>query len=136
MVEGWHGENYLVLFDEDEISDLSKRYELGIYLPGHEVVGLQGWDDFILRNSLGVLFTVPTVPLSAQYLAPIAQKLDAITPQPDPRFTGKIKWYVKPIVFGDPVSPSNIAWLTLPQHVDAVKWFNNLYRTMSEGDTY
>jgi hypothetical protein len=134
MIEGWDGEQYLIVLDETEIPEWTNRYEVGTYLPGHEVAGLLSWDDFIVRASSGEQFTVPTVPLDTHYLAPLSINLAAKQLRPEPRLSGKIKWYVKPIVFGgDPASDANIAWITLGQHVDAVKWFNRLYRTMREG---
>jgi len=42
MREGWHGEDYLVLFDEAEAGAASERYEVLRLLPGsdYDVAGL------------------------------------------------------------------------------------------------
>jgi hypothetical protein len=135
MIEGWDDERYLILFDNNEIPDWTRRYELETYLPGYEVVGLLSWDDVLVRSSGGEQFTVPTVPLDTRYLAPLTINVDAKRLRPDPHLSGKIKWYVKPIVFGgDPASEENIAWITLAQHVDAVKYFNRLFRSLRDGN--
>jgi len=49
----------------------------------------------------------------------------------DPRFEGKIKWYVKPIVFGgDPNVGDNLKWLNQEQYAQLVKWWNDKYRSL------
>jgi hypothetical protein len=132
MIEGWHGDEYLILFDEAECDDLTRRYDLHAYIPDHGIVGLRGWDDFILQNSQGDLLTTPTVPLSHQYLAPLAFVIQRQQIQVDERLRGKIKWYINPLVFGgDPASSDNLAWVTLEQHVELVKWFNRLYKQIT-----
>jgi hypothetical protein len=40
MREGWHNDDYPVLFDETEISAASNRYAIAHLLPGYDVVGL------------------------------------------------------------------------------------------------
>ena len=41
MREGWHGEDYVVLFDESELTAASERYEVSRLLPGFMVVGYE-----------------------------------------------------------------------------------------------
>jgi hypothetical protein len=136
MIEGWCGNEYLVLFDEDDVAKITLRYEIGAYLPGYTIVGLRGWDDFLLRDHNGRLFTVPTVPADPKYLAPFASNIDIGSIKTDDRYMGKIKWYVKPVVFGgDAKSTENIAWVNLDQHIEAVKWWNQTYRKVSQKDT-
>ena len=92
---------------------------------------MRGWDDFIVEDSSGSLFTVPTVPLIPSLLKPFlldATRIDFIF---DDRVQGKIKWYVTPIVFGgDPILIDNMAWVTLEQHSQLVKWWNEKYREL------
>jgi len=96
-------------------------------------VGLKGWDDFIVRDADGRISTIPTVPLDKQYLAPTTVSLNGNGLIPDARITGKIKWYTKPVVFdGDPASPDNMCWITLDQHIQTVKWWNQMYRTVAQ----
>jgi hypothetical protein len=131
MTEGWQGEDYLTLFDETEIAEFSLRYDVSKYLEGYEIVGLKGWDDFIVKPRAGELATVPTVPLSVEHLTPLCIAIDNNQIKPDARFCGKIKWYTKPLIFGgDPCSDENMIWVTLGQHVQLVKWWNDLYRKM------
>jgi len=133
MTEGWQGDDYLILFDDADVVAFSQRYGLASCVPGYEIIGLRGWDDFIVRNRQGELFSIPTVPLDAKYLVPLTLKLDARHLKADDRFRGKIKWYVKPIVFsGDASSPSNVAWIAIDQHVDLVNWWNKMYQNMAK----
>jgi len=49
----------------------------------------------------------------------------------DQRFTDKIRWYIKPLVFGgDPRADSNTTWITVDEHVGVVRWWNQLYRDL------
>jgi hypothetical protein len=74
------------------------------------------------------LATVPTVPLAASHLAQLDLGIDSIQLQPDNRFRGILKWYITPLVFGgNPTDKDNITWITLDQHVDLVKWWNDQY---------
>ncbi len=66
MLEGWHGDDYLILFDESEVAAASDRYEVLRLLPGFKVLGLRSWDDFIVRNASGQIYSVPTLPLDAR----------------------------------------------------------------------
>jgi hypothetical protein len=132
MTEGWHNQDYLILFDEESIADVSRRYGIGTYMAGHEIVGLRGWDDFIVRDNLGSLFTVPTVPLDAEYLEPLGCSIDQRQIQRDERFLGKIKWYVHPIVFGgDPACEDNMTWVGLEEHIELVRWWNRKYKEVA-----
>jgi hypothetical protein len=45
--------------------------------------------------------------------------------------TTKIKWYVKPVVFGgDPQLGTNVVWVSRDEHVKLVKYWNGLYRSI------
>ena len=133
MHEGWQGDDYLILFEESEIVEISRRYDIATYVGGYQTVGLKGWDDFILRDGDGQRFTIPTVPLDPQYLAAATLAVDGKGLVPDERLNGKIKWYTKPLVFGgNPTSPDNICWITLDQHIQVVKWWNQMYRTIAQ----
>jgi len=132
MQEGWIGDEYVVLFEASEIASASDRYGIGSALPGFAIIGLCGWDDFIVQGREGQLFKVPTVPIDSKHLTPMKLAPDKSAIRPDDRFTGKIKWYIKPIAFGgDPNAGENVTWVTHQQHVDLVRWFNDLYRTLS-----
>jgi hypothetical protein len=129
--EGWHGEDHMILYDESESSAASERYRFAQSFPGFELLGSRGWDDFIVRDAAGVIFTVPTVPLDRELLEPFQLVLDGIRLEPDPRFIGKIKWYVKPIIFGgDPSSDENVSWICHDDHAQAVRWWNDKYREL------
>jgi hypothetical protein len=128
MREGWCTDRYLVLFEEREVEDATRAYLAGGALPGYTVVGLDFWDDLIVRDATGSTFTVPVVPIDAVHLAPTTLPTGAVL-LPDSRFTGTVKWYIKPLVFGgDPADDSNVAWVPHEQHRQAVAWWNQKYR--------
>ena len=129
MLEGWQGDDYLILFDESESTDFSTKYELGKHLPNFLIVGLKGWDDFIVKGPDGRLATVPTVPIVAERLAPLQIPIDPRQVHPDDRLRGKVKWHTKPVVFGgDPLARENTIWVSLDQHIRLVKWWNDQYQ--------
>ena len=129
MKEGWFNDDYWSLCeDEKEAQRLTATYGLADYLPGYFIVGFRGWDDFILADSESRHFLVPTLPLEHQKLSPFEFPAAKMQLEPDERFTSKIKWYVKPILFGgDPAARENMTWLSLDDHVKAVKWWNRFY---------
>ncbi|GEP41874.1 hypothetical protein [Brevifollis gellanilyticus] len=129
MIQGWLGDDYLMLFDNQaEAMSFAARYEVTERLPGYALLGLRGWDDFILSDPEGGLHIVPTIPLVSDNITAYDLKTDLASMQPDPRFTDRIKWYVQPIVFGgDPSAEQNIIWISIDQHVDLVKWWNRKY---------
>ena len=129
MREGWCNNDYWALCeDQKEAEHLTAIYGLAEYLPGYFIVGLKGWDDFILIDRESQYFSVPTVPLERASLAPFRFPAEPLRLESDDRFMKKIKWYVKPIRFGgDPSAKENMAWLSLDEHVQAVKWWNKFY---------
>jgi hypothetical protein len=136
MREGWSGDDYLILLDESETEDISTRLSIDAVLPGYRIIGFRGWDDFIVQHSTGNSFTIPTVPMAAQYLQAFVVS-PATQLQEDSRFTGKRKWYTKPIAFGgDPSASDNISWVTHDQHIDLIRWWNEQYRAISGSNTH
>ncbi len=129
MIEGWLEDQYLILFDDDEIVPATDRYDCREYLPGFEVIGLVGWDDLLVRDSSGATFRVPSIPLAKDRATSWRLPSDLSVLATDDRFTGRIKWYLKPLIFGgDPESEENLVWLTHEQHGEAVTWWNKKYR--------
>jgi hypothetical protein len=129
MREGWNNDDYWSLCeDHKEAERLTAIYGLADYLPGYFIVGLKGWDDFILCDNEARYFSVPTVPLERARLAPFRFPAESLRLAFDERFTKKIKWYVKPILFGgDPLAEENVAWLSEGEHAQVVKWWNKFY---------
>jgi hypothetical protein len=136
MNEGWFRDDYFILFNDAETASQSHGYGIGTALPGYTVIGLRGWDDLIVTDNTGAKYTVPAVPIDIQYVSPCTIP-ESTSLKPDDRFTGRIKWYVKPLVFGgDPDEKDNVTWVSLDQHAELVVWWNQLYRTLkpsSEG---
>lgn len=128
MNEGWQDEDYLILLNQDEIATAMTAYDFDRFMPGYLLIGLKGWDEFIVIDSAGSSYTVPTVPLDV--LAATSFMLpQQISLQPDSRFTDKIKWYLKPLVFGgDPADDTNIVWVAHAQHAELVCWWNEQYK--------
>ena len=132
MREGWHENTYLILFDEGEVPLASERYGIASMLPGFQILGLRGWDDFIVRDGSGALFTVPTIPCDAKHLTPHHPDAASPTLLSDAQVTGRIKWYVKPIaICGEPSAGPNLAWVTHDKHAQLVRWWNDQLRTHS-----
>jgi len=134
MVEGWHGEDYIVLFADEEASATASACGFNTALPGFSVLGLRGWQDFIVQDEAGATFTIPSVPLDTRYLAsfnlPVPYDLE-----PDPRLTGKVKWLVKPLIFGGSSdAEENVSWVTHQQHGELVRWWNEQYRFAKAGE--
>lgn len=131
MREGWLGKDYLILFEPPELTQVSENYSFANLLPGYKLVGLRGWDDFIVEDGEGKLFTVPTVPVDRKYLAPVQlpvfKELEA-----DRQLEGKIKWYLKPLVFGgDPSTHQNQVWISHNQHSQLVRYWNGVYQSVN-----
>ena len=138
MIEGWHNEDYLVLFEDlKEALRITELYGVREHLPGYTVVGLRGWDDFILTDAKQQFFTIPTVPLEPKHLEPFIFQVDLGAIQPDERYSKKVKWYVKPILFGgDPTAKDNMAWISGEEHAELVRWRSKLYRdTVAKNQT-
>jgi hypothetical protein len=131
MVEGWHGDDYLALYSDEEGQSASERYGIASLLPGFSIVGLHSWDDFIVRDRDGKFFIVPTVPCDLEHLTPYRiPHTDGL--EPDARYLGRIKWYTKPIIFGgDPNPGENLTWVAPDQHASLVRWWNQLYRDVT-----
>ena len=126
MIEGWYGGDHLILFNE--VGSNAARLMAQI---GYKVIGLRGSDDFLLQDSSGATYCAPTVPAVAENVSAYGLPSAGATLSPDDRFQGKIKWYVKPIVFGgDPESQENIIWISHDQHAQLVKYWNGLYRSL------
>lgn len=132
MIEGWAGDRHFILFTDEESIEATARYELSETLPGYVIVGLLGWDDFIVRSLETQLFTVPAVPAIAKYLEPFHGELPNELESDDRATT--VKWYVKPIVFGgDPEPGENLIWVTYEQHAQLVRWWNKQYHAATRG---
>jgi hypothetical protein len=130
MLEGWLDDDYIILFEEQS-STLHEAYALPDFLPDYQLVGLCGWDDFIVKNNHGILFTVPTVPLSTVHLRPLEKDLNPADLVADEGKVGQIKWYTKPVCFGgDPSLGPNLQWVSLELHTQLVKWWNQKYRQL------
>jgi len=129
MREGWSNDDYWSLCEnQNEAERLTFLYGLSEFVPDHFIIGLKGWDDFILADRAGQHFSIPTVPLNRVYLSPFLFPKDTLHLEKDERFTGKIKWYIKPIRFGgDPGAKDNMTWLSQEQHAEAVKWWAKLF---------
>lgn len=133
MREGWNKDQYFVFFEGNEIATATHGYGIPEYLPNYLVIGLRDWGDFIVQDAQGKIFTIPTVPLSSEHLKTFSVDSASAELSPDNRFTDKIKWYVKPLIFGgDPQVGPNMAWISHQDHQIAVKYWNDLYRQIKQ----
>lgn len=130
MNEGWLNDEYMVLFTEAESVSASSKYKLSQYLPGYTLVGLRSWDDFIVISSAGAMCSLPTIPIDPKMAVPFSFP-ENLSLESDERFTGKIKWYLKPLIFGgDPQDEGNLTWVSPEKHAELVVWWNNQYKTI------
>jgi hypothetical protein len=131
MREGWHNDDYLILFDQGEIPVVSSRYAISQLLPGYQIVGLCGWDDFIVQDEVGHTYSTPAVAPDLRRLSPFVLPSDRTVLKGDDRFVGKIKWYVKPVLFGGSPDPGeNLTWVSHEQHAQLVRWWNEKHREL------
>jgi hypothetical protein len=84
-----------------------------------------------VRDSAAQTYSVTAVPLVEREIEPFSVPGPETALRPDPRFVGKINWYVKPIVFGgDPAVGPNLTWVNAEQHAQLVRWWNDTYRSV------
>jgi hypothetical protein len=133
MKEGWHKDEYLTIFEGSEIEDREKEYGIDQLLPGHRLLGLIGWDDFlVLDQREQKVFRVPTIPARLEERSEWDEQIDPEALEKDERYKGKIKWYVKPIIFGgDPNPGENLIWIDHQQHPELVRYWNQMYTEVS-----
>jgi hypothetical protein len=129
MKEGWQNDDYLIVFEHHENEQKELQYGFHRLLPGYHLLGLVGWDDFlVVEQTSHKTFRVPTVPLTTKERKEWRQSVDVAALKPDRRFQGKIKWYLKPIVFGgDPSPGENMTWISHEDHIQAVNYWNEKY---------
>jgi hypothetical protein len=121
MTEGWFGDDYLIAFNEAEIASASDRYSISRFVTGPQVTGLRGWDDLIVRDSVGLVYTVPSVAMDSGFLSRYVFPEAESSLIPDQRFVGKIKWFVQSIVFGgNPNREKNVIGVNHEEHAQAV----------------
>ncbi len=129
MKEGWlNDSDYLILFDQNVIAEINNNYDIDKYLVDFKIIGIIGWDDFILVNKRNKYFRCPTVPLNEKYISEINNDFFGADLEKDERFVGIIKWHIQPIIFGgSPSSEENITWVPIDGHQKLVKWWNDKY---------
>jgi hypothetical protein len=134
VTEGWFDDRYLVLFDAHEVEQATRAYLAGGELPGYTVAGLDFWVDLIVRDESGAAFSIPLVPLDLASGTSFSVPEPSVL-KPDSRFTGKVKWYITPLIFGgDSRDNSNITWVSHDQHRQSVAWWNAKYREIKGSD--
>jgi hypothetical protein len=135
VIEGWHSDDYLIIFAESEIDPAANRYGVSERLPGFQLLGLRSWDDFIVKDPNGWTFSIPTVPFDSKYLEPFTMPSGELNLQSDARFVGKIKWYLTPLVFGgDAKAKENCMWINHEQHAQLVRFWNDKYSTLKNSE--
>ena len=135
MIEGWHDkDDYVILYEEqlEAPADGGSLWDCGALSPGFHTSGIKLAGTTSYYETLPGNYAAPRSCWSVrEYLQPLGFQLDPSRIQSDARFTNRIKWYITPLVLGgDPSSEKNMTWLSLEQHVEAVKWWNETYRKM------
>jgi hypothetical protein len=124
MTEGWFNFDYVVLFSETERAARSIDYKIAKYLPGYTLVGLYDWNYFLVTDAEGSMYTVPSLPLDVNSTHKFSLP-ENIQLETDERYSGKVKWYLKPLVIGgNPLDIKNLAWVSLELHAALVVWWN------------
>jgi hypothetical protein len=130
MKEGWINNEYHIIFDETEMEKITEDYGIKECLPGYQILELLGWDDFIISDGKQK-FRIPTIPLTLEYIENYENNYDTEHIETDERLRGKIKWYIKPLIFsGNPNDDSNISWVNISQHQELVKFWNRQYQNI------
>ena len=125
--EGWWHDDYVTLFRN--VAEATERYGVSEYFPGCKVLGLLSWEDFILEEASGRIVRAPCVPCTPSYAEHLDSVPDSSALESDKRFTGRVRWRVKPLVFGgDPEDEANISEVDFEQHAKLVQWWNGMYR--------
>lgn len=128
MREGRHDDTYLILFEEQaEAVMMTERYGLFDLLPGFMVVGLRGWDDWIVRDGGGHFYTVPTVPIAREHMEQFDLDVDLANFEADEQMHGKIKWNVTPLIFGGKPNACR-TFSPLPDWFTDLKFTNRAWR--------
>ncbi|MEM9400752.1 MAG: hypothetical protein AAF984_11140 [Verrucomicrobiota bacterium] len=129
MQEGWLGNEYIVLFEEDEISQKSVAYNVEQLLPGHRILGLISWDDFlVVDQATEQVYRVPTIPASLMNRKIWTADIKTDEFCHDQRYTGKVKWHVRPTALGgNPESSKNLVWISHDEHPELVKYWNEMH---------
>jgi hypothetical protein len=128
MAEGWLNFDYVVLFSEDVRTTRTLEYKIAKFLPGYTLVGLFDWDYLLVTDAEDQMYTVPSLPLDISMLSAFSLPED-LTLEVDDRYTGKIKWYLKPLALGgNPYDVRNLAWVSVSLHADLVVWWNEKYK--------
>jgi hypothetical protein len=132
MNEGWYNGDYLIVFDQNESTQLTAAYGLPEGLPGYKLLALRSWDDLVVLSPLGVASTCPSVPAVDKYLKPFDMSALSAELKPDERYAGRVKWHITPLVFGgDPQLDDNTIWVPVEKHAELVTWWNQMYRESS-----
>jgi hypothetical protein len=129
MKEGWHNDEYFIIFDRDESTQLTTAYGLPAFLPGYKLLALRSWDDLVILSPSDEVFTCPSVHAVNKYFEPFDMPVLPTELKADKRYAGRVKWYITPIVFGgDPQLVANTIWVSIEKHAELVKWWNEMYR--------
>jgi hypothetical protein len=127
MTYGWYNDIHYNLFSPDEVDIYLKKNALQKYFSSYQLVGLVGWDDFLLKQN-NSYYTIPTVPIDFKYLSEFDFNLNIDELKNDKNITDKIKWYIKPLIFGgDPKLGENIQFIDLGTHAELIAFWNKTY---------
>ena len=130
-IEGWIDDEYFSMFSEQFAKAFSLQCHFAHFLPGMSLVGLRSWDEFIAVGDGNKVYAVPTVLLSVTYAQPFTMP-DISRLEPDRRYTGRVKWYVKPLLFGGRADePSNVTWISYEEHAELVAYWNAMLANLS-----
>jgi len=145
--QGFIGEQYVILWRIEELVDLNMAYEVRDNAPGLFLFGSDGGGEafaFDLRSESLPIVSVPFVGMDLSLALAIAPSLgsfleqlcESIAAMEEPTYRpedsdGKEVFEIQPVILGgSPTSPGNKAMLNRQQHIEAVKYWNGIVRTM------
>jgi hypothetical protein len=140
--DGFIGEHYLILWSAEELSIFNEGYEVSKHAPGLLIFGSTGGGDgfaFDTRTSPYRVMQIPFVGMGVAEEFLVAggfnELLDAMheTTAPRSQSPNKVRWprqeifEIKPVLLGgSPTDQENKAVLTRDQHMEVVRYWNNV----------
>lgn len=133
MKSGWHQNIHYNIFTEEEALCFYTKYNIDNYIPEYRLIGLIGWDDFIISKN-NEFYKIPTVPIDLKYCEKLPILDLSIKLTEDSRIKNLIKWYIKPIVFGgNPEAQDNVEFIDIEKHCQYVNFWNKKYFEIKNG---
>ncbi|MDR1853538.1 MAG: SMI1/KNR4 family protein [Azoarcus sp.] len=144
--EGFIGNAYLILWRVGDLIEMNKAYQVADYAPGLFLFGSDGGDEafaFDMRTESKFIVSVPFVGMELELIQPLGATFNAfletlfefrMMPHPNDIRKNHVQdcankeiFEIQPVILGgSPTDPRNKAVLTRKQHIEAVRYWNNV----------